>query len=109
MTNNEHNEKVLAKIVEHQEAIEALKETLKPADAVAEVSLEQCNAGAREVHFAKYAEQDKLKLAVEAVMALASKEQDAAPVEPVTDGDVAEINEPEPEPKAKVKKAEKDE
>lgn len=109
MTNNEHNEKVLAQIVEHQEAIEALKETLKPADAVAEVSLEQCNAGAREAHFAKYAEKDKLKLAVEAVIALASKEQDAAPVEPVTDGDVAEINEPEPEPKAKVKKADKDE
>lgn len=61
MTNNEHNEKVLAQIVEHQEAIEALKETLKPADAVAEVSLEQCNAGAREAHFAKYAEKELIK------------------------------------------------
>lgn len=64
MTNNEHNEKVLAQIIEHQEAIEALKETLKPADAVVEVSLEQCNAGAREAHFAKYAEKEVIKAAV---------------------------------------------
>lgn len=68
MTNNEHNEKVLAQIVEHQEAIEKLKESLLPADAVAEVSLEQCNAGAREAHFAKFDEQERIKAAVTLVV-----------------------------------------
>lgn len=64
MTNNEHNEKVLAQIVEHQEAIEKLKESLLPADAIPEVTLEQCNAGAREAHFAKHAEKERIQTAV---------------------------------------------
>jgi len=68
MTNNEHNEKVLAEISKHLEAIEELKATLKPADAVQEVSLEQCNAGAREAHFAKYAEREAIKAAVAEAM-----------------------------------------
>lgn len=69
MTNNEHNEKVLTEISKHLEAIEELKATIKPADAVQEVSLEQCNAGAREAHFAKYAEQERMKQAVATVLA----------------------------------------
>lgn len=69
MTNNEHNEKVLAEISKHLEAIEELKATIKPADAVQEVSLEQCNAGAREAHFAKYAERERMKQAVATVLA----------------------------------------
>ena len=68
MTNNEHNEKVLAEISKHLEAIEELKATIKPADAVQEVSLEQCNAGAREAHFAKYVEREAIKAAVAEVI-----------------------------------------
>lgn len=72
MTNNEHNEKVLAQIVEHQEAIEKLKESLLPADAIPEVTLEQCNAGAREAHFAKHEEQERIKNAVNEIVSGAS-------------------------------------
>lgn len=68
MTNNEHNEKVLAQISTKLREIEDLKATLKPADAIAEVSLEQCNAGAREAHFAKYAERERIKDAVNEVV-----------------------------------------
>lgn len=116
MTNNEHNEKVLAQISVKLRDIEDLKATLKPADAIAEVSLEQCNAGAREAHFAKYAEQEKLKQAVNAALASASTQaepaeqtevaEEVAEEESVVESDVAEE---EVKPKKATKKAAKDE
>lgn len=68
MTNNEHNEKVLSEISKHQEAIEELKATIKPADEIKAVTLVECNAGMREAHFAKHAEQERVKKAVETLL-----------------------------------------
>lgn len=111
MTNNEHNEKVLAEISKHLEAIEELKATLKPADAVQEVSLEQCNAGAREAHFAKYAEQERMKQAVAAVLAGGAVQQELVVVEPEPEqeGDTGDEPVVEGEPAEKPKKAVKNE
>lgn len=68
MTNNEHNEKVLAEISKHQEAIEELKATIKPADEIQAVTLVECNAGMREAHFAKHTEKEAIKMAVAEAM-----------------------------------------
>lgn len=65
MTNNEHNEAVLAKISALMAEIDELKKDIKPIELEQGVSLAECNAGAREQHFAKYAQQAAIKAAVE--------------------------------------------
>jgi len=107
MTNNEHNEKVLAEISKHLEAIEELKATIKPADALQEVSLEQCNAGAREAHFAKYAEQERMKQAVAAALAGGAVQQELVVVEPEPEPGPEPENDAGDEPAVAEKPAEK--
>lgn len=54
MTNNEHNEKVLAEVSKLNSQVEDLLETLKPADPIVEMTLQECNAGALAARMAKF-------------------------------------------------------
>jgi hypothetical protein len=47
VSNNEHNQKVFAEIKKHQDKIDALKETLKPAELPKQADLNTCNQLAR--------------------------------------------------------------
>ncbi len=58
------NDALLAKIAEHEKAIEDLRSRLKPTPPLVEVSLAQCNANARADREAKFAEAARLEAAI---------------------------------------------
>lgn len=72
MTNNEHNEKILAEIMTLQERIKVLQAGIKPADDIPEVDLLTCNSGALEARAQKFGQQAKVKAAIEEVISRTS-------------------------------------
>lgn len=68
MTNNEHNDKILAEIMGLQERIKSLQAEMKPADDLPEVDLLTCNSGALEARAQKFGQQAKVKAAIEEVI-----------------------------------------
>jgi hypothetical protein len=65
MTNTEHNEKILAEIMQLQERLERLKSQIKPADEMPTVALTESNAGALAARMAEFDQQAAIKRAVE--------------------------------------------
>lgn len=68
MTNNEHNDKLLAEISQLQERIKGLQGELKPADPLEEVDLIVVNQGALAARHAEFAQSDRLKAMLEEVV-----------------------------------------
>lgn len=68
MTNNEHNDKLLAEISQLQERIKELQGELKPADPLEEVDLIVVNQGALAARQAEFAQSDRLKAMLEEVV-----------------------------------------
>lgn len=96
MTNNEHNESILAAISKKMVEIEDLKSNLKPADEVLHADLATCNSGAVEARMAKFSQQNAVKVAMSTVIANAMKEPESEP-----ENDTG--NEAEEKPKKAVK------
>jgi hypothetical protein len=68
MTNTEHNEKILAEIMQLQERLEHLKSQIKPADDLPTVDLLACNAGAVDARAQKFSQQARVKAVIAEVM-----------------------------------------
>lgn len=68
MTNNEHNDKLLAEISQLQERIKELQGELKPADPLEEVDLIVVNQGALAARQAEFAQSERLKVMLEEVV-----------------------------------------
>lgn len=68
MTNNEHNDKLLAEISQLQERIKELQGELKPADPLEEVDLIVVNQGALAARQAEFAQSVRLKAMLEEVV-----------------------------------------
>lgn len=79
MTNNEHNEKILAEIMKCQERIKSLQGELKPADDLQAVDLITCNHGAREAREQKFSQQARVKAVIEEVMTKADNPKKKVP------------------------------
>lgn len=68
MTNNEHNEKILAEICSLQEQIKELQAEILPADELPEVDLLMCNSGALAARAEKFSQKAQVKAVIEEVM-----------------------------------------